>query len=148
MGSNNYSVPLEQGAPFVLRPADPIAGASLPILVPNHLRWEFHYIRFLLANDGNAAVRRVTFRVDDPAGNFITWDTDITLAASLTFLYILVPGASNAITTIDGNRFGFFPENILLLPNMTLTILIQNIQAGDQISGILLYGRQWAERSV
>jgi len=148
MQNPNYSVPLEQGAPFVLRPADPGAGNDLAILVPNHVRWLIHYLTFTLTTAVGGAVRRPTFRVDDVTGNFISFEANATQAAAIARVWAFTPQPAPTGTTIGGNLYASMPENILLLPNMTLTMLIQTIAAGDTITNARLYGRRWIERSV
>ncbi len=144
----NYSVPIEQGGPFVLRPADPGAGASLSQLTVGHFRWEFHLLAFTLTTDANAANRRVTIQLSDVTGTFMSWDLNAQQTASLVREYWLQPGEGNAVTGIDGNLYGFYPRNLLLKPDVTLKILIQNIQVGDEITSAFFTGRRWVERSV
>jgi len=143
----SYSVPLEQGAPFVLRPANPAAGASLTIPVPAHARWRFEHVRFTLATAVGGAVRTPTFRANDATGVFAQLEPNGTQAASLTRTWHFMAQESFIIFTSGANIYTPMPPRFVLLPGMDLQILIQTIQAGDQISDVLTYGRQWAERS-
>ncbi len=143
-----YSVPIEQGAPFVLDVANPSAGADLTQLVPNHVRWEFHTMRFTFTTDANTANRRVTYQLDDTTGTFVSYEMGGEQTDTLARTYFLTPSDLQTLNTIGGNLYGFFPRNLLLLPGMTFRILIQNIQVGDQIADFRAYGRRWVERSV
>ena len=148
MGSNNYSVPLEQGAPFVLRPADPIVGASFSILVPNHVRWELLYVQFQLITAPAGGARMVIFQLDDATGAFLIWEQNATQAASMGLSYHFVPGDGNAAATIGQRRYGVFPRNLILLPNTTIHFAIDAINPSDVVSNVFIHARRWAERNV
>ncbi len=148
MGSNNYSVPLEQGAPFVLRAPNPDVGASFSILVPNHVRWQLLYVQFQLITNPAGGVRRINFELDDATGPFLLWQQDSTQMASTGILYHFVPGDGNGVTSIGSSKYGVFPRNLILLPNTTISFTVDAINPADTLSAIVIHARRWAERSV
>lgn len=148
MNEVNYSVPLEQGAPFVERLTDPAGGANLLFVIPNHLRIQLESIRLTFATDATAVTRRFNIRFFDATGIITQKEWTVSQAATLTRFYHAVPQDVIDSTLVGNNLYGPLGYNGVMLPNQRLEITFNTIQAGDAITDAILSGKRWVERNV
>lgn len=116
--------------------ATPAVGAGFTITPNTASDWLIRALTFQLVTDANAATRAVSLIVSNGSVNYRRLPAGTTQIASLTRVYSGSEGVSAGIAT--GSVITLtFPEAGILLPNgHTLTVDVENIQAGDQISAI------------
>lgn len=101
--------------------------------------WLIRSLTFQLVTDANAATRAVTLSVSDTAVSYRLLTAGATQAASLTRVYSGSEGVSGAAGAGGFIQLNFPTEGIWLPVGHTLTVAVENIQAGDQISAIRGY---------
>lgn len=147
----SYSVPLEQGAPRAINPADPAAGANYLMPDSDLLNVRFNVLRvtfdFVTAAGGGDRQMRLIFPNGTPFGHeFIVQATQ---AAALTRVYHLDPVNPQTPVTVGTDIIAPLPSDIPLnLPFFKLQIVPIGIQAGDQLQNIAIMGRAWAQRTA
>jgi len=147
MNKPSYPVPLNKGAIFSTEGTDPAAGADfdLSTVYNDVLLLEITSLTFRLVTDANAATRRpyIQWGAAGSSGQF--WQPNATQTAGLDRFWIWEVGEGNTVVTIGGNQFTQMPNNIRHWGTQyPFRIVVENIQAGDQLSAIRLYGNQWA----
>lgn len=121
--------------------ATPAVATGFSITPNTAAGWMIRSLRFQLVTDANIADRAVMLSASDGSTNYFLASAGATQAASLTRNYGGVNGFSDTsnVGTFIGLRF---PDDGIWLPQgHTLTVSVENIQAGDQVSAI--GGRRW-----
>jgi len=130
------------GKPELVMPANPAAGANFQLTVPAGESWWFWCIANTLTTGAAAANRVSLVQAEDGAGKQIgAIPHGLTQTANLTkqYLYGLGLPSSAAFEVVTAGvlerAFVRLPR-WLLPPGSVLFIVVLNIQAADQISGI------------
>jgi hypothetical protein len=115
----------------------PAAGAELNISPRGGEMWRVLSLVFSLATDANVANRGVRLTVDD--GTSVHWCAiaPTLQAASLTTRYGVYAGAGREATSADTTTFPLGDGGQWLLGGWRLRTDTNNIQAGDQYTGIV-----------
>lgn len=148
--NQSYSVPLQEGAPSRIVITDRAPNSPL-ILIPSmlvNLRFNLTHMRFTLTTDANAANRTPRFTIPNTVLNPYEYATQILHPANVAAQYFI--HVSNVYDT-----FGLGLDNFVTIPDIfkmfppdfLFTMSIDNMQAGDVISDIQLFGRQWVQRT-
>jgi len=121
---------------------NPAAGSGGVILftVPAGKIWKLLGLRVNLVTDANAGNRTVYFDID-PSGasqHYFEMVANFTQPASQTAVYSVVPGGISLGTVIGTIQRGTIATgtNILMPAGTTITMNIDTVKAGDQISNI------------
>ena len=116
---------------------DPAAGAQLLIEPPSNQRWRLHSISFLLTTDANAGDRNPFLDMFTASQGWKgRWFTTAIQTASQAFRYTFSAiGTSNKATAAAFNSTSIpIPAHMWFDDNPDVTISVNNMQAGDQIS--------------
>jgi len=125
-------------------PANPPAGAGFTVTVPVHARWELRTLRFILTASGVAATRTVLIGIADAAGNaFFGCQAVVTQTAGQGISYTL--SAAPNTPHVGGDYEMSLPASLPLLPGDVLTVTVQGIDPGDQISAIVYRVEEWIQ---
>ena len=135
---------------ITIRPADPAVAANFSYNLPDGQRLKIIGVQFNLATDANAANRFVRITGADPTGSFIVCSTNKEQTASTTRLYNFSVGAMPAADVASLPFIqGALCDDLFLRDDETLDSDIISLQAGDQISNIVIrarkYDSQWVE---
>lgn len=101
--------------------------------------WLIRALTFTLVTDVNAATRAVSLSVSGGAGAYRVLSAGATQITALTRVYSGSEGVSGAVGAGGFIPLNFPTEGIWLPVGHTLTVAVENIQAGDQISAIAGY---------
>lgn len=114
----------------------PAAGAVFTITPNTGADWLIRALRFLYTADANVATRHVTLRLTDGVTQYGALLSGSQQTAGQARLYAGTYGNSSVIAL--GSSVSIpFPENGIWLPNgHSLTVAVDNIQAGDQFTVI------------
>ena len=101
--------------------------------------WLIRALTFQLVTDVNAATRAVSLSVSDTAVAYRVLTAATTQITTLTRVYSGSEGVSGAVINSGIIPLNFPTDGIWLPVGHTLTVAVENIQAGDQISAIRGY---------
>jgi hypothetical protein len=123
----------------LLRPTQPAAGASYTFTANGQYWLIGDSLSFKLATSATAALRSVTFQIQDGDSTPIaTVPSNLTVTASQTANYTYL-GTANQETGVDnGPILNIYPQ-LFIQPSYKIVLTVNNIQTGDQISGIRHY---------
>lgn len=142
--------PEQVGRPVRLSPADPSAGNNLIVTVPaspdGGTLYKLDSIRFRVVTSGTAANRDVGVEIRDSGGSTI-----------VVSAYPPSGTPQTATQTRDYNWVRGLPVHEIFIPNLrslwlfdawalpgeSIRTAITNIQAGDQISAVIIAVREW-----
>ncbi len=122
--------------------ADPAPGAVFTITIPDRRVYLIHALHFDLAATGGGAARLVTLTIDDGTHIFYEAESPVTIAS----------GQSGSYSCADFGFVSVTPALVIpiTLPDMPLptgfriSLVIANVQVGDQISGTHLFYEKFA----
>jgi len=122
---------------------NPLAGLEAHSQAITNARSELRALEFTLVTDANAANRQIRLNISNP-----TYDIDIGIGysivpASATVHYVFGVGLQAQAITNGDRIISPITPGIYLLEDYYINILIDNIQATDQISDITAYQRFW-----
>ncbi len=129
-----------------IRGESPAAGASFAHTVPGTVEQEVVAVSFLFTASAAAATRRPVIRFLDYGGqSFAEIGTPFTITANnasqVTFAQSIVQlGANNSA------RMGAAIPPLRLGDGLSFEVTADNIDAGDQISAVAFFVRQWPIR--
>lgn len=142
-----YSSPLEHGLQIITRPANPAVATGF-VYTPHVERIEqLVSVYYLFDTDANAADRRLYLRVSDGTGPILDINTNFDLVANTLTLQSWLINSDNFLNTngaIVDQSNNFLPPNLIFPRAATLTLLLANVQAGDQVSNIVIITNTWA----
>lgn len=127
-----------RGWPEVVRGAQPAAGTSFSLTIAGALAARLLSLSYRLVTDANAANRAVTIDYDDGNGGlFAREGAGVVQLAATTQDY--AGQYRRAVAEWAANTLVFHPvPQGVLLQGQKLQINVSNIQAGDQLSRIML----------
>jgi len=146
----SYSVPLEQGYPFGWTLTKPAAGAPYDNSDADFQdrRFNMHMLQFQLIAGPAAADRRVILQLHRVGAPSFSHELNFIQVALETKVYFLRPGPGNAVTEIVDNVYGTMPDHFNINPNLThFHIVIENMQALDELDLLAAWGTTWAQRT-
>ena len=123
--------------------SDPAVGNNSTGAVGGGAQSELTLITFTLVTDANAANRVVHIDLVDSGITIPLGSAAIAHTASNTFGYI---ATQNATTNAAGNIATYtipLPNLRIFDPTALLNIVVDNIEAGDQLSDIRIYRKVW-----
>lgn len=139
-------VPAQFGSLLQLQPADPGAGTDYAFSASVPGRFIISAINFKLSTDANVANRNVNIYVGTGTDYWCRIHTsgfNHTASASATYwFYTDAIYAGNLVTQMVTMPF---PQNVMLSGTLTFVTQVQNIQAGDQLSDLIIWGLRWLE---
>jgi len=123
----------------ILEPNNPAAGAEFSLTVDGRGGLLIRSLRFLFTADANVATRAVLLTVTNGSREWYRSRASGSVTAGLAVTHGAYEGASGGAAGTTHNPFDF-PANGLWVPRgHTLATVTNNIQVGDQISGIGIY---------
>lgn len=130
--------PVGWGILSVLEPANPAAGASATIVVPDGEIWELYSLRFELIAGAAAGMREIILAFDsgDAAQTFVEVITTFEQGPNITEAYSFARGIPQAIDTSISRTQTSLPNNLILRSGWRIRIVVNNIQAADQLNDI------------
>lgn len=137
-----------QDAPVSIAGTSPAAGAVYTYTVPEYTLLELLAIKCRFVADANAANRRVAVTIRDSGSNSLarySSATNVTAGLTRFFFFNRDNGpevTDNTANVIYSNTIG----KLLLYAGMKIELSVTNIQAGDQLDQIFLYGLTKAVR--
>ena len=135
--------PHDFGRPFVLRPANPAAGANFNQIVPANALWVIQSIYFIYDTAVAVANRNAQITISDAAGTFIAFKTSYIQVASLTQTYSWYETGFDIAAAILTTIAAQLPPRFFIMPLEILGITVINKQGADQISDIMIRGLEW-----
>lgn len=122
----------------VNEPANPAPAASATITVPEREVWEIFSVRFELITAAPAGMREIILAFDSGANaqTFAEVITTFEQGPGITQAYTFARGIPQAIDTSLSRAQTSIPGNMVLLPGWRMRIVVNNIQAGDQLNDI------------
>ena len=122
--------------------ADPAAGAVFSITVPDRRIYLVHSLHFVLTTAAGGAARNAVLTITDGANDFFFSESPVSLQAS-------------KVGHFTASHFGFVPSTpvlviplfmpeIPLCPGCTVSLDIENLAGGDQITDTIFYYEQFA----
>lgn len=127
-----------EAVPHIQDPVNPAAGASYSQALDGRYWWSLQAVTFTLVTDTNAANRLLTIQTTLIDGRpFILGEPTVVQTVNTTQRYVgAVTLGGNFSATNTDVVFGL--SDFPLLGGRTFTITIGNVQAGDQLSNIVL----------
>jgi hypothetical protein len=123
----------------LLRPASPAAGAGLTLTPSGNYWFLGDSLSFTLATNSTAALRSVTFQIQDADGTPIaTVPSALTVTASTTANYTYLSTVNGESGFDNGPILNVYPQ-LFVQPGYKLLLTVNNVQTGDQLSGIRHY---------
>lgn len=133
--------PLENGQLTIIRVANP-AVASNWLYAPSLRRIERPIaIQFQIVTDGTAADRECRLRIHDATGAIISIGSSQATPANNTELWQYTQNIG--LFTNNSVAYQFLPPNLELPLDGDIRSNVQNIQAGDQLSAIIIVLATW-----
>lgn len=124
--------------PRMLEVAQPAAAADLVITPTGGQSMEICAFDFNFDTDANAADRIITLQLTTDSVDAIVGRAPAILAANEVAEFTVIAGASNFLDSGGTQGIIAIPARLIIQTGDTLTVNIQNIQAGDQISGTVV----------
>lgn len=134
-----------QGSIITYSPADPLPGANLLQAVPVGVRWIVKSIVFTLTTDANVAVRYSTLIVYRSTDLVHSFRNSYGLGATDTLVYLHQADTTTETTPIAGAINTEIAGGLLLDSNCNIQTDILNIQAGDQISDVVIFAEEFID---
>lgn len=136
------------GMPWQQAPANPSAGANLAVAFADAAMRIIDGIAFRLVTDANAATR--TVRVETDSGGDLRHNiiSAVTQIESLTRDYVFQKNAPDGATSLGTKIVQPLPHDLFLYQDHNVNTVIDNIQVGDQISLVQIWGRRWMTRTT
>jgi hypothetical protein len=122
-----------------ITPGNPTAGNGFTYTNNTGVPQTLESIRFTLTTDAVVANRFVFVQIKDTAGNFVWSNFDsAAIVASTTLSVYLAQGIANTAGGASGSTLGGLPSTLQLQPGWSVAIFVSAMDAGDQISSIVL----------
>ena len=124
--------------------ADPAAGADISFGVPVNMRIQILSFRMQLVTDATVINRHIAATASDGSINFSRFSHTTLQTATQTRIYHATVGNTNVESAVDGLNISIpLPNDLYLNPTDSFITLIDNLQAGDQISGASIRVKVW-----
>lgn len=141
----NGSVPENQGRLFRQQIVGPGAGAVVAVYPSVGLRWLVYSIVVVFITDATVSNRQVYWRYGYTGAFGAAMWSNIVQTASLTRTYHFHSGLSCApYSTLSHIQMALSPRYVMN-PLFGLEIGADNLQAGDEFTGIHVYGEEWID---
>lgn len=128
----------------VITPSNPAAGADLATVIGNNKRLEIVGVQYTLAADATITTRIPNIRFAMGGTNMTFWDaTGLNASGTLILSWFAGLGETKNVSSIQ--RYNPLPPGILLTEAAPITTLIFNLQAGDQLSNVVIWAKQWIQ---
>lgn len=122
---------------------NPAAGANFTMTLDPVFHVILHAVTFTLLTDANVANRYANIIITPPTAEILTCATTVAHVASTNVVYTYWEGWPH-VGAIAVNRATLPLPNAFFIPRGSLVGSdIRQIQAGDQISNIVLWFRKW-----
>lgn len=140
--SNNCCLPDFEGRLYIHQQADPAAGANMAFNLPADYIYRINCVEFVLTTDATVANRCVRLMPSCLTIELARLTSLSNQAASSSVVYTFSLNIAHASVT---NLIGMnsFPDLGLLTSDVHLETAILNLQAGDQITAIVLTTHRW-----
>lgn len=145
---NNYSVPLEQGEPFIVHVANPAVATNWFYLLANGYRYKLLSCMFRLVTDANVANRVVGLNINLAGVIHSEYYRAANVTAGLTIDCTFAVGIGTPYGPFDTFLAVPLPDPMPLQPQFIIESDVKYMQVGDQISDIYLYFARWVEQSA
>ncbi len=123
----------------------PAAGNNVSFTIPSNRVLKLRSLVFKLTTDATVASRNVLVEMVHLGTGSIFMGTLPLHLASLVRDYTFAPFGAQTNVIFNGKIFGAMPNDLWLASEDTLTIIVNNIQAGDVFSAIALNVEQFFE---
>lgn len=138
-------IPSTQGRIRIVTVANPAVGADWTTTMPVRVRWELIAVRGQYVADANVANRDPALRID--SGATIMYEAPVDRQINAGETRRLSWGAGVGVIS-SGNGLvynGSIPVGLMLNNAMKILTVTNQIQIGDQWSGVVLVVREWIE---
>lgn len=142
--------PAGVGTPASIIVPNPAAGANWTYTVPAGEVWLLQAWRGQLTTDANVATRSINWRVERPATleDLMLFTASVGQAAVSTVVYQGTKGIGELPAVRNGGLQMMFPDGLYVEGGVVISVVTQNIQAGDQWSAIHLDIVRYATSAV
>lgn len=114
---------------------NPAAGERGRITVPSGQTWELYQVNWQLITDANVADRHISVEFYSITDAYVDFYAPAVTPASTTVSFFFGRGVTAFAAPGAQQVFGF-PVGYLLTPGTLIDLNVENIQVGDQVSGI------------
>lgn len=135
-------LPLKFGRLLITRVANPAVATNFSYGAANALVEELASVSLLLTTDANVANRNTVINILDATGTIQRYAGTQVTAANQAQTWMFAPGLPNL--TAIGTNYVHFSPNIIIPRGGSVDSLVNNLQAGDQLSAIIIVTRVWA----
>lgn len=139
-------LPLKFGRLLITRVAQPAVATNFTYSAANAFVEQLVSVRFQLAADANGANRASFLDVTDATGVILSMSNDLAQSANSTFIQMFSqqPGNYSALFGTPDFAYTMIPPDTIIPRGGAVVSRIENIQAGDQISAIVVVTYVWA----
>jgi hypothetical protein len=125
-------------------PSNPGPGADIVVTVPANARWRPTAFQYAFVTSATVANRTSSLIITDGVNVVFENTQSPVQAASATVVYNWST-LTNITAVVLNQLLNTFPPLIFLEPGWTIATTTNNIQVGDQYSGIHLAVEEWIE---
>jgi hypothetical protein len=141
-------VPIEHGSLIEIQQQNPGAGNNFTMSLAGNFRWELISMKFRLVTDANAADRHPDLDIVTVGTNTIIIHTEKIITASITTDIAWLAGFPiHTAAEVTRMTLGF-PQSLPLNGGGSISSVITQIQAGDNLTGIIGYFRRWPMQTI
>jgi len=128
-----------RGNLLVTSSANPAAGTPVQITLGNDEMWKINAIHFTLVTAATVAVRTVNIIFEVNSIAVFQINSTTTQLAGLTRKYSFVAGGGASGATLVNDIYVPLPSDIYLPENSNIYVMVDNLQAADDLSAIDVY---------
>lgn len=141
-----HPVPQILGEPYVFTPANPAVGTNLNFVLPASYRYQIMAVRLTLVTSAVAGNRNCILQVTNPTPTILTEVISLlNHAANTTNIYIYCDQGYSHTAAFAGRILNGIPCRMSLPPGWIINTVVNNIDAGDQISAVAITVHRWEE---
>lgn len=143
-------IPARQGEVFVVRLADPAAGANWTWVAPDGYRYLISAVQYHYVTCATASNRRVTIyiRAGTPLNTFLQICAENDAVASKNYDFYWAAGPGTPYLNLTALKVVTpLPLECYLIPGEEIVSQIGGMVAADQISNPTIYGQRWVLES-
>jgi len=141
------SLPLEAGSFHKLTATNPAAGADWSISVPDNRIWRPLLIAFTIVTDATATNRYPGILITDSFSPDYNIVAETAIQASKTLKVKGLPGLATPSYITTDFYIWPLPFPVWIRGGATITSDIQQLQAGDQLSTIIVHCQSWPSQT-
>lgn len=133
--------------PRVITGSVPAVGAEILETVPTGARWRLVSAVVTFVTDVTAITRSPRLEFRESNITFALFPNPLDVTGSLTRFLVWVEGLAYDAPHSSNVGVGGLPQSVILLSNQTIRTNTENLQLGDQFTGIAYTVQEWLEVS-